>query len=223
MIKLPDINKAFEHENNFYLSCDSARIGKLLAHYELFKRAVNLPGVIMEFGVFKGMSLVRFAMFRKLFSCAISKKIVGFDTFNKFPEPIYAGDLRHTKKFIDEAGNDSISKEQLFETLKARDLDKNVELIGGDICNTGSEYVKTHPELKISLLHVDVDLYEPTKVILNNFYSKVVKGGVVIFDDYATFGGETKAIDEFFKKKAVNIRKFSFSLRPSYLIKTTNS
>jgi hypothetical protein len=220
MIRLPDIKKAFKYENDFYLSCDPSRIGKMLTHYELFKQAVNLPGAIMEFGVFKGVSLARFAIFRSLFSNVNSKKIIGFDTFNKFPKSVYEGDRKHTQDFIKEAGSNSISKDQLFKILKWHGLDKNVELIEGDICDTGPEYVKTHPELKISLLHLDVDLYEPTKVILNYFYPKVVNGGVIIFDDYATFGGETKAIDEYFESKTVDIRKFPFSLRPSYMIKT---
>ena len=33
MISLPDFEKAFEYENNFYLSCDITRISKILAHY----------------------------------------------------------------------------------------------------------------------------------------------------------------------------------------------
>ncbi len=219
MIKLPNIEKAFEYENNFYLSCDPSRIGKVLVHYELFKQAVNLPGVIMEFGVFKGISLVRFAIFRSLFSNVDSKKIVGFDTFSQFPEATCEADHRHAESFVKEAGSHSISTDQLHKTLKWRGLDRNVELIEGNICDTGPDYVKEHPELRISLLHLDVDLYEPTKVILDYFYSKVVNSGVIIFDDYATFGGETKAIDEFFEDKAVDIRKFPFSLRPSYMVK----
>ncbi len=61
MITLPDFQKAFEYENNFYLSCDNTRLSKILAHYELFKMARELPGAIVECGVFKGTSLVRFA------------------------------------------------------------------------------------------------------------------------------------------------------------------
>ena len=59
MINLPDFSKAFEYENNFYLSCDNSRIAKLLAHYELYKMVVNIPGAIVECGVFKGTSLTR--------------------------------------------------------------------------------------------------------------------------------------------------------------------
>lgn len=74
MIKLPDFSKAYEYENEFYLSCDKQRIGKLIAHYELFKMSQNIEGEIIECGVFKGASLVRFAMFRKLFQSKFERK-----------------------------------------------------------------------------------------------------------------------------------------------------
>jgi len=37
MIELPDFSKNWEYENGFYLTSDNSRIGKILAHYELFK------------------------------------------------------------------------------------------------------------------------------------------------------------------------------------------
>ena len=86
MIDLPDFNKSFEYENNFYLSCDITRISKILAHYELFKLSQNIPGEIVECGVFKGSSLARFAAFRDIFGNQFSKKIIAFNTFGKFPQ-----------------------------------------------------------------------------------------------------------------------------------------
>ena len=68
MIPLPDFEKSFDYENNFYLSCDVTRISKILAHYELFKLVNQVPGAIVECGVLKGASFSRFAMFREIFS-----------------------------------------------------------------------------------------------------------------------------------------------------------
>lgn len=219
MVSLPELENAFEYENNFYFTCEPGRLGKIIAHYELFKRIIDLPGEIIEFGVFKGVSLLRFAMLRNLLSSENAKKIVGFDTFDKFPETKNPVDAKHTMDFINEAGNQSISTDALYETLEWRGVNKNIELIRGDISYTLPEYVKLHPELKVALLHIDVDLYEPSKVILELLYSKVVPNGVIILDDYATFGGETIAVDEFFKGKEVEIKKFPFILRPSYILK----
>ncbi len=81
------------------------------------------------------------------------------------------------------------------------------------------EYVKKHPNMKISLLNLDVDLYEPTKVILENLFPKIVKGGIIILDDYNIFPGETKAVKEYFKNKNVIINRFDYRKSPSYIIK----
>ncbi len=75
MIDIPDFEKAWKYENSFYLTCSPDRIGKILTHYELFKRSKELPGAIVECGVFKGASLARFSMFRKLFGSEFSKKL----------------------------------------------------------------------------------------------------------------------------------------------------
>ena len=48
MIVLPDFTDPFNYENGFYLTCEPNRIGKFLAHYELFKRAIQIPGDIVE-------------------------------------------------------------------------------------------------------------------------------------------------------------------------------
>ena len=47
-LALPDFDAAFEHENAFYLSSDPSRMGKLLAHWELFSRTFELAGAIVE-------------------------------------------------------------------------------------------------------------------------------------------------------------------------------
>ena len=219
MIKLPNFRKSFEYENNFYLSCDSTRIARLLAHYELFKMVSNVPGVIVECGVFKGASLARFAMFRELFENTHSKKIIAFDSFGKFPKTKFSEDENELKLFLKEAGEESISKEQMLKVLKQKGIKKNVELVKGDITKTVPKYVKSHPELRISFLNLDTDVYEPAVTILEYLYPRIVKGGVLILDDYGIFPGETKAVEEYFKDKKVEIKKFPFTTPPCYIIK----
>ncbi len=74
MIKLPKFHKSFDYENNFYLSCDNSRIGKIVTHYELLKLSSNIPGSIIECGVFKGISLIRLATFLKLLKSTLKIK-----------------------------------------------------------------------------------------------------------------------------------------------------
>lgn len=219
MIKLPDFTKAFEYENNFYLSSDITRISKILAHYELYKMVHCIPGAIVEGGVFKGTSLIRFATFRDLMGNQFSKKIIGFDTFARFPETNYEDDKKMRQYHLDTAGGESISKQQLMDILKHKGIDKCVELVEGDITETLPEYVRAHPELKISLLNLDTDIYEPSKVILECLYPRLVKGAVLLLDDYGSFPGETTAVDEYFKDKGIKIRKLPFCMTPCYVVK----
>ncbi|TSC76694.1 MAG: NADP-dependent oxidoreductase [Parcubacteria group bacterium Gr01-1014_33] len=177
MIKLPDFTKAFDYENNFYLSCDNTRLSKILAHYELFKMAMNLPGAIVECGVFKGTALVRFAGFRDLFGNPFSHKLIGFDVFGSFPETAFEEDKKYRESFIKNAGDQSISKEQLLEVLKKKGIDKNVELVEGNVVKTVPQYVKKNPHLKISLLNLDTDIYEPAVTILEYLWPRMVRGG----------------------------------------------
>jgi hypothetical protein len=219
MIDLPDFNKAFEYENNFYLTCDINRIGKIMAHYELYKSVSNIPGAIVEAGVFKGAAFTRFAAFRELCGNPFSKKIIGFDTFGKFPKTSFSQDKKFRKRCIDAAGSVSISKQQLEEILLKKSVGRNIELVEGDITKTIPTYIKLHPELKISLLNLDVDIYEPSVTVLRYLYPKITKGGVLILDDYGVFPGETKAVDDYFKGKIIKIRKFPFCVTPCYIVK----
>lgn len=219
MIKLPNFKKSFEYENNFYLSCDITRISKILSHYELYKMSSDVPGSIVECGVFKGASLCRFATFRELFGNPFSKKIIAFDIFGKFPQTKFNQDKQFRKKFISHAGNTSISKNQLLKVLKNKGLERNVELVQGDITKTIPKYLKKHPELRISILNLDTDIYEPAVTILENLFPRISKGGILLLDDYGTFPGETIAVEEYFKDKKINIKKLPFSMTPAYVVK----
>ncbi|AFZ49065.1 TylF/MycF/NovP-related O-methyltransferase [Dactylococcopsis salina] len=219
MIELPDFNRSFEYENNFYLSCGINRISKILAHYELYKMVQEVPGAIVECGVFKGVSLARFATFRDLFSNPYSKKIIGFDTFGEFPETEFIEDQSFREKFIRNAGSESISKEQLHHILEHKGVDRFVELVEGNVMETVPDYVNKNPELRISLLNLDTDVYEPAKVVLEHLYPKIVKGGVLILDDYGTFPGENQAVEEYFAEQDIEIKKFPFCMTPCYIVK----
>ncbi|MEO8209972.1 MAG: TylF/MycF/NovP-related O-methyltransferase [bacterium] len=219
MIELPDFSKTYDYENYFYWTCDNQRIGKFLAQYELYKISKDVEGAIVECGVFKGASLIRFATFRNLFSNPKTKKIIGFDSFAEFPQTDFEPDQKMRTDFIEESGEQSISVDQLSHVLKNKKLDENVELIAGNITETIPEYIKKNPDLKISLLNLDVDIYEPSVTALEYLFPRLQKGGILILDDYQYFPGETKAVDDYFKDKNVNIQKFPSSRTPSYLIK----
>lgn len=219
MIELPDKEKAWDYENGFYLTCHPTRLSKILAHYELFTRALPLAGALVECGVFKGASLVRFAMMRELLSSPFQKPIIGFDTFGPFPETSFAPDQEARQRFVGGAGAESISVEQLQQVLRNNGCGRNVRLVAGDITETVPRFVAEHPELRISLLNLDTDVYEPAVTVLEHLYPLVVPGGIVMLDDYGVFPGETKAVDDYFHGRKVRIQKLPFSMSPAFVVK----
>jgi hypothetical protein len=64
---------------------------------------------------------------------------------------------------------------------------------------------------RFALLHVDVDLYHPTRDSLEFFWPRLTLGGIVVCDDYgfATCPGAKQALDEFFDKRAAGIMEVS--------------
>lgn len=213
-----DITKKWDYENGFYLTCETSRIGKFLNHLEIYNRILDLPGDILEFGVYKGTSIVRLLSFRNLLENEFSRKVIGFDIFGKFPDKLQIESDKNFVKQFENAGGYGISEEELNMHLKNKGF-KNYELIRGDINETIPEYISGNPSCKISLLHIDVDVYEPTKTILELLWDKIAKGGILMLDDYGTIEGETKAVDEFFKEKNIQINKPRFNYIPSYIVK----
>jgi dTDP-6-deoxy-L-hexose 3-O-methyltransferase len=207
-----EYKKTWDYENGFYLTSPSSRLAKAITHWEIYKKIVGLPGDVLEFGVYKGTSLIRFATYREMLESQYSRKIIGFDTFGQFP----LTDLEEDNKFIKDfsKNGESISEKELREVFINKKFD-NYEFYAGDILQTLPKYIEKNPELKISLLHIDVDVYKPTKAILNMLFEKVVKNGIIILDDYGTVYGETKAVDEFISSQ---INEYKLEKLPYYKI-----
>lgn len=218
MINKYDETKAMDYENGFYLTSPVSRLGNIMAHYELYKKIIGISGDVVELGVFRGGSYIQFASFRELLENENSRKIIGFDVFGEFPQADNKADEEFRKKWVEETGNSFLTPDEIYASLNHKKIG-NVELVKGDIADTLPVYIKKHPHLKVALLHIDTDIYAPSKIGLELLYDKVVRNGIIIFDDYGV-AGETEAVDEFFADKDYVINKFSFSHnKPSYIVK----
>lgn len=205
-------------ENSFYLNSDVSRLNKALCQFELFKKTVNLQGDIVECGVFKGSSLIRLITFRDLLIKNNQKKVLGFDSFGKFPSPTIKEDKKFAKSH-DKTSGFGIKKRSLESALRKKNF-KKFKLIKGDVHKTIPEYLRKNKNFKISFLHLDMDVFEPTKFVLGILYEKIVKNGVILIDDYKFVKGATKATSEFLKNhKKLKIEKLKFNNRLSYIIK----
>lgn len=206
----------YEAENTYFLKAPHHRIGKFLAHYELYKKILTLPGDVVELGVYKGASLMRFLAFRETLENQHSRKVVGFDAFGKFP--VAEGENQADQQFIEQfegAGGLGISREDLERAIQAK-ATGNVELIPGDVFETLPAYVGRRPELRIALLHLDMDVYKPTQFALSLLAERVVPGGLIVFDDYNAVGGATVAADEFAARTGLTLQKLPHYSVPAY-------
>ena len=211
----------WDYENLFYQTSDVSRLRKIIDHYEIYKMSLKAKGDILEFGVFKGVSLIRFLTFRDIINKKNIKHVYGFDAFGKFPLPNQKN--LHKKrdtffaKFHDKIGK-GIKEQNLQKLLKKKNF-KKFTLIKGDINSTLDKFLIKKKKIKISLLHLDLDIYEPTKKVLETLYKHVAKKGIILFDDYKHIKGATVAIDEFMKKNPnLKIKKLSKKSRPSFIV-----
>lgn len=209
----------WDYENGFYWFSAKSRLNKMLAHYELYKTIVDIPGHIFELGVFKSASLVRLATFRDVLENDFSRKIVGFDAFGKFPtEGLKVDDDLKLIEHFEGAAGHGLEEPEVSKILKTKGFE-NFELVKGNVFDTLPKYLEDHPETRLSFLHLDMDVKEPTDFALELLYERVVPGGLVVLDDYNAVSGETISVDNFIKGRGLKIEKLSFYNIPSFIRK----
>ena len=149
-------------------------------------------------------------------------EIIGFDNFGSFPvyDDISKADKSFVKDFNNEAG-DGLEIEEIKKILQKKDF-SNYELIKGEVSQTIPNYLNENPHLRISLLHLDVDIYKPTIIALKYFWERLSRNGILIIDDYNAVEGATSAIDNFLKDEGISdqVKKTNFYSSPCYIIKS---
>ncbi len=216
---------------NFQIYTRRAFLKRFLAHYEFFQKVVNLPGDIVELGVHRGGSLMSWANFLEIRNMGDrQRKVIGFDHFWSYQEL----DSQNSELDSINSENNNIEAEvsefeaQLRDAIHIFDSDRfipykpRIILVKGDIQETVPKYIQENPSLRISLLHIDVDLYAPASIGLQHLWQRVVSGGVVLFDGYGNspWEGESKAVDEFFADQNVRINRLDWCSSPGgYILK----
>ncbi|HEX3740534.1 MAG TPA: TylF/MycF/NovP-related O-methyltransferase [Terriglobales bacterium] len=190
---------------------------RFLAMYELFKLILPVKGSIVECGVFRGFSLMSWAKLSSILEPEnLTRRIYGFDSFNGFPS-VSSND--RTGSGIAEVGDfQTSSYDELIELLRVYDQDRflghipKVQLIRGDVSETIPEFVQQNRHLLVSLLFIDLDLYEPTKAALEHILPRMPKGSIVAFDelDNPIWPGETEALLEKLPINHLKLQRFDW-------------
>jgi predicted O-methyltransferase YrrM len=204
---------------------------RVLAHYELFKLTMDLPGHYADFGVYYGKSFFSWHKFIEAMTpTATHKKVIGFDTFSGFSTLAQqdGGSNPAIQKEVGGLSSETFLNE--FESLMRLHNDDGVipsnrgTIVKGDITQTLPRWLAENPEIRFCLVNIDVDLYEPTLAILRDCWDRLVIGGVLVLDEYATsqWPGESKAWDEFAQARGIRspVKRFPWANAPGgYVIK----
>lgn len=207
---------------------------RFLAHYELFKMTTDLPGSIVELGVSRGTSFFTWHKLLETFAPMDTQtKVYGFDSFEgltDFAEADGTGGDRDEVAGKKVGGWSAGDVEgEIFGLCALVNADnvlarERSRLIKGRVQDTLDPFLAETPGLRIRLLHLDMDLYEPTKFALDRLYDLVVPGGLIVMDEYALppWAGESTAWEETARSRGVDLRvqKFPWAFLPGgYVIK----
>ena len=198
---------------NFTKYVRRQHLKRFITFYEIYKRILPIKGSIVELGVFRGFSISTWAKLGAIMEPEnIIRKIYGFDTFDGFVDIHNKDKNEHHEHNVGDFKTDVY--EELNKLNDAFNQDRflghinKVELIRGDCLETIPKFIEENQHLIVGLLFIDLDLYEPTKVALENFIPRMHKGSIIAFDelDNPQWPGETLALLESMDIKNIKIQ-----------------
>jgi hypothetical protein len=179
-------------------------------------RTLDIPGGIVECGVFRGGSLTAMALYLK--QRQVAKRIFGLDSFQGFDEDIHkdlqlGGADNAEKRFH---GFDETSLSHVYSKIDRLNVTESVALIPGYFSNT----LNTLPNCHFSFVHLDCDIYDSYKQTLEYFYYRMSPGGIILLDEYndPPWPGCNLAVDEFLAGKAEKLSLISMDNHEKYFI-----
>lgn len=160
-------------------------IQRFLACNEIFKLTIDVPGNIIEFGVFQGHSLLTWANLLEVYCTTDrSKQVFGFDTWAGFPG--FSDEDGSQRSDSDRKTETSLINDKAYDRLiGAIDLydadlfvswKKRIQLIKGDIMVALPKFLDNNLGRRFSPVYLDHDIYKPTKLALDMIWDRVPRG-----------------------------------------------
>lgn len=204
--KDPDILKLYE---NFFGEESEVIKDRHYNLYQLSKLSKHISGDTVECGVRHG-----FGSYLMIHAVSDKNKIHHcFDSFEGLSKPKNI-DINPDGTYQWEKGDLAVSLDKVKANFKEVHIN-NVKFYKGWIPERFDELSSE----KFSLLHIDVDLHDPTLDSLHFFYNRMNKGGIIICDDYGSTScpGAKKAFDDFFSDKKEEI--ISLTTSQAFIVK----
>jgi hypothetical protein len=215
---------------NFSKFVPRQNISLFLAKNDIFNQIVDVHGHIIECGVFMGGGLLTWAQLSAIYEpYNHTRRIVGFDTFEGFPnlsefDTPEAGSEIHLAKVgglaVTGAEAEIRRAVDLYNLNRPIGHIERVELVKGDAQKTIPAYIENNKHAVVSLLYLDFDLYEPTKVAIETFLPRMPKGAILAFDELNQkhWPGETLAVLDAVGIRNLRIKRFPFTPQISYAV-----
>lgn len=210
---------------NFSKYIRRQKFTRLLAQYEIFKKILPIKGSIIECGVYRGFGLMAWAHLSAILEPVnLTRRIYGFDTFEGFPSVAEEDKSEYSQ--IVPGSLPSACFDELNELIRIYDSNRflghinKVQLIKGDATKTIPEFIGNNRHLVVSLLFLDFDLFEPTKVAIESFYPRMPKGSIIAFDelDNPIWPGETMALLKTIGINRLRIERIEFDPYMGYAV-----
>ncbi|MDQ6813761.1 MAG: TylF/MycF family methyltransferase [Bacteroidota bacterium] len=196
---------------------DKTYSGKLISHYELYKKVSHLEGCVVKCGIAAEEGFTRFAILRNLITVQPSQKVIAFERFGK---SLYltnnTTENGQLKCALERA---PIDIDRIHQSLLNKGIKEKIEFVPGNIGDSIPEYLMENPEMKISYLNIDFDDYDSTSTTLQFFYPRLMHGGILIFDNYYKEEEDYRAVKDYFRYSNNRIYNFSVNKGPHYLVR----
>lgn len=155
--------------------------------WEIVKQVAKLPeGDMIEIGVWRGGTGMLIAQQAK--NCGMASRVFLCDTF--------AGVVKAGENDTDYKGGEHKDTSRSLVEALANELGlENIRILQGIFPDQTGFQIE---DLKFRFCHIDVDVYESAKEILSWVWTRLVKGGIVVYDDYGfkSCAGITKHVEE---------------------------
>ena len=220
--------KTLDKLRNFPKFIPRQDLAKFLAKNEIFQKLINVHGDIVECGVYFGSGLFSWAQFSAIYEpYNHNRHIIGFDSFSGFPNITDEDKSECNNEQLNIGGlNANVAFSDLVEGIKLFDINRplghlsKVELVKGDATKTIPEFINMNKHIVVSLLYLDFDLFEPTKIALENFIPRMPIGAIIVFDELIQkqWPGETLAVLDILGLNNLRIQRFPYVPQLSYCV-----
>jgi Methyltransferase domain len=200
---------------NLHLFISPQQMRRIFFLYEIYQKILTVPGCIMQFGVRWGRELALFESLRTTFEpFNHSRSIIGFDTFEGYEGidekdgsniQIREGNLSTSTDYEKELEAILAAREQLSPLEHV----KKFNVIKGNAEATLKDFLVENPHTIVSMAHLDMNIYRPTKTCLELLREHMPKGAIIIMDEVnlTALPGETIALKEVFGLNNIKLQR----------------